>query len=80
MRNIDQNHFNDITKQLEEMSKKMEYPVSTRETVPVSNDEIYSKIMSSSFKRISSSKKSATKFLKSVGIFDKNGDLSPEYK
>ena len=80
MRNIGQNQFSDITKQLEKMSKKMEYTVSACKTIPVSDDEIYNKIMSSSFKRISSSKESATRFLKSVGIFDKKGHLAPEYK
>ena len=47
---------------------------------PLSNDEIYNRMISSSFERISRSKESAVEFLKSAGIFDKDGHLAPEYK
>ena len=47
---------------------------------PLSNDEMYNRIISSSFERISNSKELAVEFLKSAGIFDKDGHLAPEYK
>ena len=47
---------------------------------PLSNDEIYNRMISSSFERISRSKESAVEFLKSTGIFDKDGHLAPDYK
>jgi len=67
----------DIKKQLDKMSKESH---GRPHEAPLSNDEIYNKIISSSFERISNSKKSAVEFLKSAGIFDKNGHLAPEYR
>ncbi len=67
----------DIKKQLDKMSKESH---GRPHEAPLSNDEIYNKIISSSFERISNSKKSAVEFLKSAGIFDKDGHLNPEYR
>ena len=67
----------DIKKQLDKMSKESH---GRPHEAPLSNDEIYNKIISSSFERISNSKKSAVEFLKSAGIFDKDGHLAPEYR
>ena len=47
---------------------------------PLSNDDMYNRIISSSFERISNSKELAVEFLKSAGIFDKDGHLAPDYK
>jgi len=41
---------------------------------------MYNRIISSSLERISNSKELAVEFLKSAGIFDKDGHLAPEYK
>ena len=67
----------DIKKQLDKMSKESH---GRPHEAPLSNDEIYNKIISSSFERISNSKKSAVEFLKSACIFDKDGHLAPEYR
>ena len=47
---------------------------------PLSNDDMYNRIISSSLERISNSKELAVEFLKSAGIFDKDGHLAPDYK
>ena len=52
--------LNDITKQLDKISK--ESHARPHET-PLSNDEIYNRIISSSFERISNSKELAINFL-----------------
>jgi|WetSurMetagenome_2_1015567.scaffolds.fasta_scaffold1542196_1 hypothetical protein len=80
MNKVSQNQFSDIMKRIEKMSQKRDICVSINETVSASNDEMYNTIMSSSFKRISNSRESATKFLKNAGILDKKGNLTPEYK
>ncbi len=80
MGKVNRDQLDHITKQLEEMSKNSDARKTSSHEVPLSNDEIYNKIMSSSFKRISESKESAVEFLKSAGIFDKDGHLAPEYK
>ena len=67
----------DIKKQLDKMSKESH---GRPHEAPLSNDEIYNKIISSSFERISNSKELAVEFLKNAGIFDKNGHLAPEYR
>ena len=77
MERVSRDKLNDITRQLEEMSK--ESHARPHET-PLSNDEIYNRMISSSFERISNSKELAVEFLKSAGIFDKDGHLAPEYK
>lgn len=71
------NKLNDIKKQLDRMSKESQ---GRPHEAPLSNDEIYNRMISSSFERISRSKESAVEFLKSAGIFDKDGHLAPEYK
>jgi len=80
MRKDSRNRLDHITKQLEEMSKNSDARKTSSPDISISNDEIYNKIISSSFKRISDSKESAIEFLKSAGIFDKNGHLTPEYQ
>ncbi len=65
-----------IKKQLDKMSKESH----DRSEAPLSNDEMYNRIISSSFERISNSKELAVEFLKSAGIFDKDGHLAPEYR
>lgn len=65
-----------IKKQLDKMSKESH----NRSEAPLSNDEMYNRIISSSFERISNSKELAVEFLKSAGIFDKDGHLAPEYR
>ena len=70
------NKLNDIKKQLDRMSKESH----DRSEAPLSNDEMYNRIISSSFERISNSKELAVEFLKSAGIFDKDGQLAPEYR
>ena len=71
------NKLNDIKKQLDRMSKESQ---DRSHEVPLSNDEMYNRIISSSFERISNSKELAVEFLKSAGIFDKDGHLAPEYR
>ena len=77
MGKVSRNKLNDITKRLDKMSKESH---SRSHEAPLSNDEMYNRIISSSFERISSSKESAVEFLKSAGIFDKDGHLAPEYR
>ena len=69
--------LNDIEKQLAEMSKESQ---GRPHEAPLSNDEMYNRIISSSLERISNSKELAVEFLKSAGIFDKDGHLAPEYR
>ena len=71
------NKLNDIKKQLDRMSKESQ---GRSHEAPLSNDEMYNRIISSSFERISNSKELAVEFLKSAGIFDKDGHLAPEYR
>ncbi|WP_018464131.1 hypothetical protein [Segatella paludivivens] len=71
------NKLNDIKKQLDKMSKESH---GRPHEAPLSNDEMYNRVISSSFERISNSKELAVEFLKSAGIFDKDGHLAPEYK
>lgn len=66
-----------IKKQLDKMSRESH---DRSHEAPLSNDEMYNRIISSSFERISNSKELAVEFLKSAGIFDKDGHLAPEYK
>ena len=47
---------------------------------PLSNDDMYNRIISSSLERISNSKELAVEFLKKTDIFNKNGHLAPEYR
>jgi len=74
------NQFSDIITKIRDISINKDTRISKHGKNPISDDEIYSKIMSSSFKRISSSQESTTFFLKRVGILDKDGHLTPEYK
>ena len=80
MKKVIRKQLKDIEKQLDEMSKKYD----ARKTIPygvsLSSDEIYNRMISSSFERISNSKESAVEFLKSAGIFGEDGHLAPEYK
>ena len=66
-----------IKEQLDKMSKESH---GRSHEAPLSNDEIYNRMISSSFERISNSRESAVEFLKSAGIFDKDGHLTPEYR
>lgn len=77
MEEVKRTKLNDIKKQLDKMSK--ESHARPRE-VHLSCDDMYNSMISSSFERISNSKESAVKFLKSAGIFDKDGHLAPEYR
>ena len=77
MERVSRDKLNDIEKQLAEMSK--ESHARPHET-PLSNDDMYNRIISSSLERISNSKELAVEFLKSAGIFDKDGHLAPEYR
>ncbi len=76
MERVSRDKLNDIKKQLDRMSKESH----DRSEAPLSNDEMYNRIISSSFERISNSKELAVEFLKSAGIFDKDGHLAPEYR
>lgn len=77
MEKVSRDKLNDIAKQLDKMSKESH---SQSHEAPLSNDEIYNRMISSSFERISNSKELAVEFLKSAGIFDKDGHLAPEYR
>ena len=77
MEKVSRNKLNDITRQLDKMSKESH---ARPHEAPLSSDDMYNRIISSSFERISNSKKSAVEFLKSAGIFDKDGHLAPEYR
>ena len=77
MERVSRDKLNDIKKQLDRMSKESQ---GRPYEAPLSNDEMYNRIISSSFERISNSKELAVEFLKSAGIFDKDGHLTPEYK
>ena len=73
-----------MTKVMKDIEKKLNKIIKRSQgrlpKAPLSNDEIYNRMISSSFERISRSKKSAVEFLKSAGIFDKDGHLAPEYR
>ena len=77
MERVSRDKLNDIEKQLDKMSKESH---GRPHEAPLSNDEMYNRIISSSFERISNSKELAVEFLKSAGIFDKDGHLAPEYR
>lgn len=77
MERVSQDKLNDIKNQLDRMSKESH---DWSHEAPLSNDEMYNRIISSSFERISNSKELAVEFLKSAGIFDKDGHLAPEYR
>ena len=77
MERVSRDKLNDIEKQLAEMSKESQ---GRPHEAPLSNDDMYNRIISSSFERISNSKELAVEFLKSAGIFDKDGHLAPEYR
>ena len=79
MEKVIRKQLKDIEKQLDEMSKKNDVRKTIPHGVSLSSDDIYNTMMSSSFKRISNSKKSAVNFLKSAGIFGEDGHLAPEY-
>lgn len=69
-----------LEKKLDKLSKRSKIRGASCRKAPLSNDEIYNRMISSSFERISRSKESAVRFLKECKILDKDGHLTPEYR